>query len=122
MAASIRTVVVLPFVPVTASQSCRAPPGSTGRSRQASSTSPITGMPAAAAAASIGVPGRHPGVVTTRSVPSGSRGSAVVLIVTAVDGGDASAPGREGPRDRRAGDAEPVDAYPAPGERAVEIS
>ena len=72
MAASIFTVVVLPLVPVTASQSCRDPPGSTGRSRQASSTSPMTGTPAAAAAASSGASGRHPGEVTTRSVPPGS--------------------------------------------------
>ncbi len=62
--ASICTVVVLPLVPVTVSHGA-AP--SRGRSRQASSTSPQTGMPAAAAAASSGWSGRHPGEVTTRS-------------------------------------------------------
>ena len=62
--ASICTVVVLPLVPVTVSQGA-APLG--GRIRHASSTSPQTGMPAAAAAASSGWSGRHPGEVTTRS-------------------------------------------------------
>ena len=62
--ASICTVVVLPLVPVTVSQGA-AP--SRGRSRQASSTSPHTGMPVAAAAASSGWSGRQPGEVTTRS-------------------------------------------------------
>lgn len=40
-------------------------------SRQASSTSPQTGTPAASAAANSGLPGCQPGAVTTRSVPSG---------------------------------------------------
>src|ERR1039458_5428386 len=44
MQASIRTVVVLPLVPVTASHSCLPPPGSAGRSEEANSTSPLTGM------------------------------------------------------------------------------
>src|SRR6516225_3791941 len=82
MAASISTVVVLPLVPVTPSHSCRPPPGSAGRSRQASSTSPITGMPAAAAAATSGLPGRNPGAVTTRSVPDGSAGCSVNVTGT----------------------------------------
>ena len=77
MAASIRTVVVLPLVPVTASHCCPA-----GRSCQASSTSPVTGMPAAAAAASSGVPGRQPGVVITSSVPAGSSGTGLSATVT----------------------------------------
>lgn len=42
MEASIWTVVVLPLVPVTASQGAASGP----RSRQASSTSPQTGTPA----------------------------------------------------------------------------
>ncbi len=62
--ASIWTVVVLPFVPVTVSHGA-AP--SRGRIRQASSTSPHTGMPRAAASARSGWSGRHPGEVTTRS-------------------------------------------------------
>ena len=65
-------MVVLPFVPVTASHRWRPPPGSAGRSRQASSTSPITSTPAAAAAASSGADGFQPGEVTTSSVPAGS--------------------------------------------------
>ena len=65
--ASICTVVVLPLVPVTVSHGA-AP--TRGRIRQASSTSPQTGMPAAAAATSSGVVGRQPGEVTTSSVPS----------------------------------------------------
>src|SRR5215469_6062221 len=72
MAASIRTVVVLPLVPVMASHCCRRPPGKVGRSRQASSTSPITSTPASAALASSGVSGRSPGEVTTRPVPGGT--------------------------------------------------
>ena len=86
-------------------------------------------MPAAAASASSGVPGRHPGVVITRSVPAGSSGAgiqfdrdaeagqlvrdpAVGLVVAAVDGRDQRATGGEQPGDRRAGDAEPVDEHP----------
>lgn len=65
--ASIRTVVVLPLVPVIPSQA--AAPGP--RSRQAISTSPTTSTPAAAAAANSGLSGFQPGEVTTRSVPSG---------------------------------------------------
>ena len=66
---SMPTVVVLPLVPVTASQgTCRS-----GRLiRQASSTSPHTGMPRSAAWASSGADGRQPGEVTTRSTSSGS--------------------------------------------------
>ena len=67
IASSIRTVVVFPLVPVTASHGA-AP---AGRNRQASSTSPITSIPAAAAAASSGASGRHPGEVTTSAVPAG---------------------------------------------------
>src|SRR5699024_3661733 len=65
---SIVVVVVLPLVPVIASHFASLVP----RIRQASSTSPMTGMPAAAAAASTGWSGRQPGEVTTRSMsPSG---------------------------------------------------
>src|SRR6185312_586642 len=64
---SIRTVVVLPLVPVSASQGGGFGP----RSRQASSTSPITSTPAAAAAVSSGASGRQPGETTSRSVPAG---------------------------------------------------
>jgi hypothetical protein len=60
-------VVVLPLVPVTASQG--AAPGP--RSRQAISTSPTTSIPAAAAAANSGEEGFQPGEVTTSPVPSG---------------------------------------------------
>ncbi|WP_368074043.1 hypothetical protein [Brevibacterium sp. CS2] len=50
IASSIVVVVVLPFVPVTTSQGAAFAP----RTRQASSTSPMTGMPAARAARSSG--------------------------------------------------------------------
>ncbi len=63
---SIRTAVVLPLVPVSASHGA-AP---SGRSRQASSTSPITSIPASAAAASSGWCGGQP-VAMTWVVPSG---------------------------------------------------
>src|SRR5437588_4378575 len=69
MDSSMLTVVVLPLVPVTASQV-----GGCSHSRlirQASSTSLITSIPAATAAASSGLSARQPGLVTTRSVPSG---------------------------------------------------
>src|SRR3954454_1347378 len=68
IASSIWTVVVLPFVPVTASHGVS---WSGSRSRQASSTSPHTGMPREAACASNGASGRHPGEVTTTSTSSG---------------------------------------------------
>ena len=64
------TVVVLPLVPVTTSQvggSARACP-----SHQASSGSPTSGTPAAAAAATSGWSGRRPGLVTTSAVPAGT--------------------------------------------------
>ncbi len=57
IACSIDVVVVLPLVPVTTSH-CRGGPNRPERSsRQASSTSPQTGTPAAAAAAGIGAAG-----------------------------------------------------------------
>lgn len=68
--ASIRTVVVLPLVPVTASQGAGSRP-SCPLSRQASSTSPQTGTPASAAAVKSGLPGFQPGAVTTSSVDPG---------------------------------------------------
>ncbi len=60
------TVVVLPLVPVMVSQSAVLRPSRT-RTRQASSTSPQTGMWARAAAASSAWSGRQPGEVTIRS-------------------------------------------------------
>ncbi len=69
--ASIRTVVVLPLVPVTPSQAAAGCPEGASRSRQAISTSPTTSTPAAAAAANSGLSGFQPGEVTTRSVPAG---------------------------------------------------
>ena len=68
MASSMCTVVVLPFVPVTASQSA----ASGRRSRQASSTSPHTGTPRTDAVTSSGCVGRSPGEVTTRSTSGNS--------------------------------------------------
>src|SRR5699024_138659 len=68
MLATMRTTVVLPLVPVTASQGAGF---STGLSRQASSTSPHTGTPPRAAATKNGWPGRTPGEGTTSVVPSG---------------------------------------------------
>ncbi|SII94473.1 Uncharacterised protein [Mycobacteroides abscessus subsp. abscessus] len=70
---SIVVVVVLPFVPVIASHFASLVP----RMRQASSTSPMTGIPAAIAAASTGCSGFQPGEVTTRSNrPSGRSATA----------------------------------------------
>ena len=69
IASSIWTVVVLPLVPVTHSHGAAV---SGSRSRQASSTSPHTGMPRAAAWASSGAVGFQPGEVTTTSTSSGS--------------------------------------------------
>ncbi len=72
MESSIFTVVVLPLVPVTTSQGADRPSGPASRSRQASSTSPHTGTPRAAACVSSGASGRKPGEVTSRSTSSGS--------------------------------------------------
>src|SRR5690606_30843806 len=70
IAASIPVVVVLPLVPVTASHTGgRSMPWP---SHHASSGSPTSGTPAAAAAATSGWSGRRPGEVTTRSVPAGT--------------------------------------------------
>src|SRR6478672_4614568 len=66
---SIPVVVVLPLVPVTTSQSRGSPPARS--SRQANSTSPITSIPAASAAASSGFVGGMPAEVITKSVPAG---------------------------------------------------
>jgi hypothetical protein len=63
------TVVVLPLVPVTVSQGAAPVPA---RIRQASSTSPQTGMPYAAASSEQRVVRRHPGEVTTRSNAGGA--------------------------------------------------
>src|SRR4051812_25485615 len=68
IASSIWTVVVLPLVPVTASQGVS---WSGSRSRQASSTSPQTGTPRARAWARSGASGFQPGDVTSRSTWSG---------------------------------------------------
>src|SRR5262249_39253116 len=68
IASSIRTVVVLPFVPVTASHGAAEAP----RSRQASPASPINSPPAACAAIGSGWVGGTPGVTHTRSAPGGS--------------------------------------------------
>ena len=68
MRASIRTTVVLPSVPVTASHGGASGP----RSRHASSTSPITSTPVLTAASSSGAVGRQPGDVTTSSASGGS--------------------------------------------------
>src|SRR5882757_2707761 len=69
MAVSMATVVVLPLVPVTASHTGGS--ACSAHSRQASSTSPITSIPARAAAASTGASGRQPGAVTTSAVSGG---------------------------------------------------
>ena len=64
IASSMPTVVVLPFVPVTASHGA----GCAARAcaiHQASSGSPTTGSPAAAAATARASSGRRPGPVTT---------------------------------------------------------
>ena len=69
-------------------------------------------------------PGRKPrlGAEHDRDAEAGQlvRDLAVVLVVAGVDGGDPRAAGREGPGDRRAGDAEPVDAYAPPGQAGAE--
>src|SRR4051812_3837021 len=69
MASSICTVVVLPLVPVTASQGAGC---SGSRSRHASSTSPQMGTPRSVACTSRGDVGVQPGEVTTRSTSAGS--------------------------------------------------
>ena len=58
-------VVVLPFVPVTATNRF-------GRSRQASSSSPSTGRPRSRAAAITGASFGTPGLFTTTAAPSSS--------------------------------------------------
>src|SRR2546423_933756 len=70
IAASIVVVVVLPLVPVTASQA-----GASGvRSRQASSGSLYTGSPAACAATTSARVRANPGETTTSDTSSSSRG------------------------------------------------
>ena len=70
MAPSSSTVVVLPLVPVTATN------GWPSSSRQASSSSPVTSMPRSSAAATTGADRGTPGLLTTvatrssRSTPS----------------------------------------------------
>ena len=65
IACSIDVVVVLPLVPVTTSQRRGGPYRPDWSRRQANSTSPQTGIPAAAAATSTGEFGGNPGLVTT---------------------------------------------------------
>ena len=80
IASSIPVVVVLPLVPVTASQR-GGPAGQTAGScpsRHASSGSPIISTPAACAARASGESGRKPGLVTTRSQAGGSVPRSVV--------------------------------------------
>src|SRR5690554_1119624 len=67
------TVVVLPFVPVTASQGAGVP--TLSRSRHASSTSPHTGTPDPSAQRISGWLGGNPGEVTTRSGAKSERSS-----------------------------------------------
>ena len=67
IACSIDVVVVLPLVPVTTSQRRGGPYRPDWSRRHANSTSPQTGTPAAAAAASTGAVGGRPGLVTTRA-------------------------------------------------------
>ena len=62
---SSSAVVVLPFVPVTATKRC-------GSSRQASSSSPRTGSPRSRAAAITGASFGTPGLLTTQATPSSS--------------------------------------------------
>ena len=76
IASSIVVVVVLPLVPVTASQR-GGPSGQiagSSPSHQASSGSPTIGTDAARAASASGESVRKPGLVTTRSAPVGQRG------------------------------------------------
>ena len=63
IAPSSSTVVVLPLVPVTATKRL-------GRSRQASSSSPITGTPRSRAAATTGACEGTPGLFTTSAARS----------------------------------------------------
>ncbi len=65
IAPSSSAVVVLPFVPVTATKRC-------GRSRQASSSSPITGRPRSLAATITGASFGTPGLFTTQATRSSS--------------------------------------------------
>ena len=88
IASSIPVVVVLPFVPVTASHTGGS--GASAPIHHASSGSPTTGTPAAAAAATSGWSGRRPGPVTTSRVPAGRSSPAPA---TAPSGRSASAAG-----------------------------
>ena len=81
--------MVLPLVPVMVIQGA-APDWA--RIRHASSTSPQTGMPRAAAASSSGWSGRKPGEVTTSSMPSGTS-SGVLGAQPDVDVQDLQDPG-----------------------------
>ena len=65
IAPSSSVVVVLPFVPVTATNRF-------GRSRHASSSSPSTGRPRSRAAAITGASFGTPGLFTTTAAPSSS--------------------------------------------------
>ena len=131
------TVVVLPLVPVTVSHGA-AP--SWARMRQASSTSPHTGMPAVAAASMSGSCGGTPGEVTTSSVPGGGsttcsgpeadvdvedledrRALADRLGLVAGDRRDARAAVGEGVGRREAGDAEADDEDVDPGPVGVAV-
>src|SRR4051794_24907855 len=76
---SIRTVVVLPLVPVIINQSAAPSP----RSRQANSSSPMTSIPRSAASANRGCVGGQPGEVTTSRVPSGTRATSPANVAPA---------------------------------------
>jgi hypothetical protein len=96
IASSIPVVVVLPLVPVTASQR-GGPAGHTAGSwpsRHASSGSPIISTSAARAACARGESGRKPGLVTTRSHPAGRAATSVVNAAVR-SSSEASWPGSE---------------------------
>src|SRR6478672_5469720 len=82
IANSIDVVVVLPLVPVTTSHRLGGPNRPDWSNRQANSTSPQIGTPAAAAAASTGAVGGKPGLVTT-SPKSEIRSTALAGSMTA---------------------------------------
>ena len=132
------TVVVFPLVPVMVSQSAVLRPFRS-RTRQASSTSPQTGMWARAAAASRDWSGRHPGDVTIRSGfwpsifgtdshgflaqqdicrPDDPERVGLGQCLGAGGGVNDNHPGAEfdqGVGGREAGDADAGDHYPEPG-------
>src|SRR5690606_17667188 len=117
MDASIRTVVVLPLVPVTASH------GAPARSRHASSTSLHTGTPAVRAAVSSAADGGQPGDATTRSAAATSRSATAASVAsaptTSASWARASTVTTDAARpDRAATTARPVTPSPATSTRA----